>query len=101
MLDFGDVVIHVMSEDQRNYYDLESFYGAAEEVSMLSSCLFQQHLIYCILENCKAKAAFRAKLPTWLQWTCLAACGYTLSDLTFLPTKQRPSLTFIGPHKAS
>ena len=33
MLDFGDVVIHVMSEEKRNYYDMESFYGAAEEVS--------------------------------------------------------------------
>ena len=52
MLDFGDVVIHVMSEDQRNYYDLESFYGAAEEVSMLCSCLYQQHLSHCVLVNC-------------------------------------------------
>ena len=33
MLDFGDVVVHVMSEDMRSYYDMESFYGAAEEVS--------------------------------------------------------------------
>ncbi|KAL3155745.1 hypothetical protein ABBQ32_012763 [Trebouxia sp. C0010 RCD-2024] len=34
VLDFGDVVIHVMSEDQRDYYDLEGFYGAAEEVEL-------------------------------------------------------------------
>ena len=32
MLDFGDVVVHVMSEEMRSYYDMESFYGAAEEV---------------------------------------------------------------------
>ena len=62
MLDFGDVVIHVMSEDQRNYYDLESFYGAAEEVSMLCSCLYQ-HLNHCVLMNCKAKAASYASFP--------------------------------------
>lgn len=51
MLDFGDVVIHVMSEDQRNYYDLESFYGAAEEVGMLRSCPCQQHLCPCDLHS--------------------------------------------------
>ena len=36
MLDFGDVVVHVMSEEQRNFYDMESFYGAAEEVCIIS-----------------------------------------------------------------
>ena len=34
MLDFGDVVIHLFTAEQREYYDLESFYGAAEEVRM-------------------------------------------------------------------
>lgn len=34
MLDFGDVVVHVMSEDMRSYYDMERFYGAAEEVHL-------------------------------------------------------------------
>lgn len=32
VLDFGDVVVHVMSAEKREYYDLEGFYGAAEEV---------------------------------------------------------------------
>ncbi|KAI3438395.1 hypothetical protein D9Q98_000827 [Chlorella vulgaris] len=34
LLDYGDVVVHVMTADQREYYDLESFYGAAEEVDL-------------------------------------------------------------------
>ena len=34
MLDFGDVVVHLFTAEQREYYDLESFYGAAEEVGM-------------------------------------------------------------------
>lgn len=32
LLDFGDCVIHVLTADEREYYDLESFYAAAEEV---------------------------------------------------------------------
>lgn len=39
MLDFGDVVVHVMSEEMRSYYDMESFYGAAEEVCCVSQSL--------------------------------------------------------------
>ena len=35
VLDFGDVVVHVMSAEKREYYDLEGFYGAAEEVCNL------------------------------------------------------------------
>lgn len=38
VLDFGDVVVHVMSEEMRSYYDMESFYGAAEEVCCVSFC---------------------------------------------------------------
>jgi ribosome-associated protein len=34
LLDYGDVVVHVLSPDQRDYYDLEGFYGAAEEVEL-------------------------------------------------------------------
>lgn len=34
VLDFGDAVIHVFTAEQREYYDLESFYGAAEEVEL-------------------------------------------------------------------
>ena len=33
-LDFGDVVLHVFTPDQREFYDLEGFYGAAEEVAL-------------------------------------------------------------------
>ena len=34
LLDYGDVVVHVMTAQEREYYDLESFYGAAEEVNL-------------------------------------------------------------------
>ena len=34
VLDYGDVVVHVMTPEQRDFYDLESFYGAAEEVDL-------------------------------------------------------------------
>lgn len=34
MLDFGDVIVHVFTPEQREYYDLESFYGAAGEVAL-------------------------------------------------------------------
>lgn len=32
LLDFGDVVAHVMTPQQREFFDLESFYATAEEV---------------------------------------------------------------------
>ncbi len=32
--DFGDVVVHVLTAEQRERYNLESFYGAAEEVDL-------------------------------------------------------------------
>lgn len=34
VLDFGDVVLHCFTPDQREFYDLEGFYGAAEEVEL-------------------------------------------------------------------
>ncbi|KAI7835951.1 hypothetical protein COHA_010150 [Chlorella ohadii] len=34
LMDWGDVVVHVMTTEQREYYALEDFYGAAEEVSL-------------------------------------------------------------------
>lgn len=34
LLDYGDVVVHILTAEQRDYYDLESFYGAAEEVPL-------------------------------------------------------------------
>merc|ERR1712072_1414436 len=34
LLDLGDVVIHLMSDQQRQFYDLESLYSAAEEISL-------------------------------------------------------------------
>lgn len=47
MLDFGDVVVHVMSEEKRSYYDMESFYGAAEEVYISFALMLQllSHLV--------------------------------------------------------
>lgn len=35
LLDFGAVVIHVFTEDQRKYYDLERLWGDAEVVRVL------------------------------------------------------------------
>ena len=32
VLDFGDVLLHVFTDDERQYYDLESFYKGAAEV---------------------------------------------------------------------
>ncbi|CAL5229223.1 g12506 [Coccomyxa viridis] len=34
VLDYGDVVVHVLTPEQRDFYDLESFYGAAEEIEL-------------------------------------------------------------------
>ena len=34
LLDYGDVVVHVMTADQREFYDLETMYGAADEVAL-------------------------------------------------------------------
>jgi ribosome-associated protein len=34
VLDYGDVVVHVFTPDQREYYDIESFYMQAEEVEL-------------------------------------------------------------------
>lgn len=33
-MDFGEVVVQVMTTESREYYDLESFYAAAEEVEL-------------------------------------------------------------------
>jgi ribosomal silencing factor RsfS len=34
VLDLQDVVVHVFTAEQREYFDLETFYGAAEEVEL-------------------------------------------------------------------
>lgn len=34
LLDFGDVVVHVFTPEQRDYYDVEGFYAAAEEIEL-------------------------------------------------------------------
>lgn len=33
-LDYGDVLVHVMSQDQRSFYDVESFYTLADIVPL-------------------------------------------------------------------
>jgi ribosome-associated protein len=32
LIDLGDIIIHVMNEEQRKFYDLESFYSLSDEV---------------------------------------------------------------------
>lgn len=34
VLDFGPAVVHLFTADQREYYDLEGFYGKADEVEV-------------------------------------------------------------------
>jgi ribosome-associated protein len=34
LMDYGDVVIHVMAQDQREYYDLEAFWKDAPRVPL-------------------------------------------------------------------
>ena len=34
VIDLGDIVVHVLSGEMREYYDLESFYGISEEVDL-------------------------------------------------------------------
>lgn len=35
LMDFGDVIVHVFSEDQRRYYDLEGLWSEAKQVLRL------------------------------------------------------------------
>jgi ribosome-associated protein len=37
VLDYGDVIAHIMMPDQRQYYSLEAFWGHAERVPLLRS----------------------------------------------------------------
>lgn len=37
LLDFGDIVVHVMNEQEREFYNLERLWGDAQEVEMLQS----------------------------------------------------------------
>ncbi|WP_299402654.1 ribosome silencing factor [Acaryochloris sp. IP29b_bin.148] len=34
LLDYGDVIAHIMMPDQREYYDLEAFWGHAERLPL-------------------------------------------------------------------
>lgn len=34
VLDYGDVVVQIFTPEQREYYDIESFYAAAEEIDL-------------------------------------------------------------------
>lgn len=33
--DYGDVIVHIFSSKEREYYDLEAFWGAAEKINFL------------------------------------------------------------------
>ncbi len=37
VLDYGDVIAHILMPEQRDYYDLEAFWGHAERLSLPSS----------------------------------------------------------------
>lgn len=34
LMDFADIIVHILTEDQREYYDLETFWGAAQRVHL-------------------------------------------------------------------
>lgn len=34
LMDFADIIVHILIEDQRQYYDLETFWGAAQRVQL-------------------------------------------------------------------
>jgi ribosome-associated protein len=37
LLDYGELIVHVLTPSERTYYDLESFWGHGEQVRYLSS----------------------------------------------------------------
>jgi ribosome-associated protein len=37
LLDYGELIVHVLTPSERDYYDLESFWGHGEQVRYLSS----------------------------------------------------------------
>ena len=37
LLDYGEVIVHCLTPDERNYYDLESFWGHGEVESFVGS----------------------------------------------------------------
>jgi ribosome-associated protein len=37
LLDYGEVIVHALTPDERSYYDLESFWGHGEKVLYLGS----------------------------------------------------------------
>ena len=37
LLDYGDVIVHVLTPNERSYYDLESFWGHGEQQPYLGS----------------------------------------------------------------
>jgi ribosome-associated protein len=36
LLDYGEVIVHVLTPQERTYYDLESFWGHGEQVRYVS-----------------------------------------------------------------
>ncbi|MCP9774327.1 ribosome silencing factor [Cyanobium sp. WAJ14-Wanaka] len=37
LLDYGDVIVHVLTPSERNYYDLEAFWGHGEQSSYVGT----------------------------------------------------------------
>ncbi len=43
LLDYGEVIVHVMMPSEREFYDLEAFWGHAERVDFQASSKVNQH----------------------------------------------------------
>ena len=52
MLDFGDVLLHVFTAEERQYYDLESFYKGASEVGPYMALLGCSCVVPTLCDKC-------------------------------------------------
>ena len=43
LLDYGEVIVHVMMPSEREFYDLEAFWGHAERIDFQASSKVNQH----------------------------------------------------------
>lgn len=59
------MVVHILTAEQRDYYDLEGFYGAAEEVCLLQThtCLSACGLLPCLGLDFSRQTLMQVELP--------------------------------------